>query len=93
MGTGSTGFCGAGFLDVGSGTLEWRGWRFRDGLRGSECTTQAEGLPGVEETEEERQVGTPGEQAEDELATASDDLSGDEDEPLEEGAKVHAQKA
>lgn len=62
------------------------------GLRGRECVTQAEGLPGIEQAEEDGEVRTPSEQAKDESSAAADDLRRDEDEALQKGAKVHTKQ-
>lgn len=78
---------------MGAGPWRVRGYGFADGLRGPECVAQAEGSPSVEQPKEDGQVGAPGEQAEDESTAAADDLSGDEDDALDERAKVHAQQS
>lgn len=54
------------------------------GLRVRKSVTQAWGLPGVEEAEEHGEIWAPGEQAEDESTAAADDLSGNEDDALDE---------
>ena len=50
-------------------------------------------LPGVEKAEENRKLGAPGEQVENELAAGSKDLCWHEDDALYERPKLHAQHA
>ncbi|MBK6518786.1 MAG: hypothetical protein IPG04_32755 [Polyangiaceae bacterium] len=54
---------------------------------------QAARSEGVEKAEENREIGTPGEQPEDQRPARAKDLRGHEDQAVDEGPELHAQHA
>ena len=65
----------------------------RDGRARAEVREQSGRSEPVEKTEEDRKIGTPGEEAEDERPTRSKDLRRHEDHAVHEGPVFHAQNA
>ncbi len=73
-------------LEKGMGDLS-------SGLGGPKCAAQTGWLPGVEEAEEQRQLGAPSEQSDGERACVRRDLSWEQDEALKERTKFHSEDA
>jgi len=63
------------------------------GLREPKCVAKTGELTGVEEPEEDGEVGSPGKQTDDERATVPSNLCRDQHEALQECSEFHAQHA